>query len=85
MRSIHGMMLLDSHPDYLILGRNLDVYREFLKGMQEQNQDLYHVLPIEVGEWWQERNAFVGRNISGRASISRNIKDTQTQALSFIL
>ena len=85
LRSINGMILLDSHPDYLMLGKNLDVYREFLEGMQRRKDGLYHALPAEVGEWWQERSETVGGNISGRASITKIIKNTQTQSLSFIL
>ena len=85
LQSVNGMMLLDTHPDYLKLGNNLDVYREFLDGMQMQTRDLFCALPSEVGAWWQERTAMIGGNISGRASITRIIKDNQTQTLSFIL
>ena len=85
LRNVHGMMLLDTHSDYLLLGKNLEVYRKFLDGMAEQKDTLFHALPSEVGAWWQKRSAMTGDKLSVSATITRIINNTDSKTLSLVL
>ena len=50
-----GMILLDSHPDYLQSPHHLKVYQQFLESMCLLKDKLWHALPSEVGSWWRDR------------------------------
>lgn len=50
----HGMVLLNSHPDYLIDKENWNVYENFLISMKEKT-GYWHTIPQEVASWWRSR------------------------------
>jgi peptidoglycan/xylan/chitin deacetylase (PgdA/CDA1 family) len=50
----HGMVLLNSHPDYLSDQKNWDVYNRFLMEMK-QRQGYWHALPRDAAKWWVDR------------------------------
>ncbi len=54
IRAYHGMVLLNTHPDYLLDKTTWKVYAEFLQGMSEMD-GCWHVLPKEVAQWWKTR------------------------------
>jgi hypothetical protein len=55
IESYHGMVLLNSHPDYM---RDdvalLEIYREFLYEVRERG-GFWHALPRDVARWWRAR------------------------------
>lgn len=53
----YGMVLLNSHPDYLLKPGGMAVYEALLARMA-QRQHAWHALPREVAEWWRGRAAF---------------------------
>lgn len=55
LRSLAGMALLITHPDYLDTDSRLDVYRRFLEHLSQQ-QGIWHALPREVAHWWIDRD-----------------------------
>ncbi len=50
----HGMALLNTHPDYLMDGKALEIYTEFLQSMRQMRGD-WHALPRDVARWWKTR------------------------------
>jgi hypothetical protein len=59
LRSVHGMALALTHPDYLRAPRAWRIYSDFLRVMSER-RDFYHALPAEVARWWRVRGAAGG-------------------------
>ena len=55
LRSLAGMALLITHPDYLNTPSRLDVYRQFLEYLSAQ-RDVWYALPKEVVAWWRLRD-----------------------------
>jgi hypothetical protein len=49
-----GMVLVNSHPDYLRKPAHLAVYEQFL-GALTGRSDLWQALPREVARWWRDR------------------------------
>lgn len=54
LRSLAGMAMLVTHPDYLDTASRLDVYRRFLEFVAEQD-DCWKGLPHEISTWWRTR------------------------------
>jgi hypothetical protein len=58
-----GMVLLNTHPDYLRESTRLAVYEEFLRPMAQRRQRPepdgaaagWHALPRDVARWWWAR------------------------------
>lgn len=50
----HGMVLLNSHPDYLGTKENWNVYKDFLTRMKEKG-GYWHATPKNVAAWWRSR------------------------------
>ena len=50
----HGLVNLDTHPDYLIEQDRLDLYDEFLGRLAKLERG-WHALPREVASWWKDR------------------------------
>ena len=50
----HGLVNLDTHPDYLIEQDRLDLYDRFL-GWLTKLEGGWHVLPRDVASWWKDR------------------------------
>ena len=59
LRSVHGMALLITHPDYLRSPQTWRIYSDFLRTMRERG-DYYHALPREVARWWRARASATG-------------------------
>jgi hypothetical protein len=55
IREYCGLVLLNSHPDYLSNPVTRHVYEEFLQAMSGRG-DYWHVLPREVARWWRARS-----------------------------
>jgi hypothetical protein len=54
IRDHRGMVLLNTHPDYLKNPITWTVYEHFLRAMKDRS-DYYHALPREVARWWRAR------------------------------
>lgn len=50
----HGMVLLNSHPDYLKQPSNLKIYSTFLSEMKRR-RNYWHALPRDIAKWWRKR------------------------------
>lgn len=50
----YGMVLVNTHPDYLKDGATWRVYLDFLRAMKER-EGYWHALPREVARWWRGR------------------------------
>ncbi len=50
----HGLVNLDTHPDYLVEQGRLDLYDEFL-GSLTALKGGWHALPRDVASWWKDR------------------------------
>lgn len=50
-----GMALLNTHPDYLVDPRIMDIYTKFLQAVQEKGH-YWHALPFDVARWWRRRS-----------------------------
>ncbi len=55
IRSVGGMALLNSHPDYLREGPLWPMYEQFLRQVREGSDEQWHALPREVARWWRAR------------------------------
>jgi len=54
IKQYYGMVLLNTHPDYLKNAINWRVYSEFLEAMSVQ-RGCWNGLPREVANWWRKR------------------------------
>jgi hypothetical protein len=50
----HGMILLNTHPDYLSQPVTWRVYADFLQAMRRR-EGYWHALPREAARWWRAR------------------------------
>jgi len=50
----HGMVLVNTHPDYLSDPVTWKVYADFLQAMRHRD-GYWHALPREVARWWRVR------------------------------
>lgn len=50
----HGLVNLDTHPDYLIEPERLDLYDQFL-GWLTKREGGWHALPRDAASWWKDR------------------------------
>ncbi len=50
----HGMILLITHPDYLMEKDHLKKYEELLSYLKSLN-NIWYCLPKEITEWWKNR------------------------------
>ena len=55
LHKYHGMVLLNTHPDYLKQPENWKVYEEFLKEMNSRRSTFWHALPYQAANWWRSR------------------------------
>jgi peptidoglycan/xylan/chitin deacetylase (PgdA/CDA1 family) len=55
LRSLAGMAMLVTHPDYLDVPERLRVYESFLEHLQSQSQ-CWFALPNEITQWWRQRD-----------------------------
>jgi hypothetical protein len=52
----HGLINLNTHPDYLDTPERLRMYEEFLVYLSS-HRDGWHALPRDVAGWWRTRSA----------------------------
>jgi peptidoglycan/xylan/chitin deacetylase (PgdA/CDA1 family) len=50
----YGMVLVNTHPDYLKDDATWKVYADFLQAMKER-EGYWHALPRDVARWWRMR------------------------------
>ena len=50
----YGMVLVNTHPDYLVDVVTWNTYSEFLQAMKER-EGYWHALPRDVARWWRAR------------------------------
>lgn len=55
LKSLAGMAMLVTHPDYLDVPERLRVYEAFLQFLQTQ-KECWFALPREVSQWWRQRD-----------------------------
>lgn len=60
LRSLAGMAMLVTHPDYLDTPGRLRPYRDFLGYLAEQS-DCWTTLPREIAAWWRIRDSLTVR------------------------
>jgi peptidoglycan/xylan/chitin deacetylase (PgdA/CDA1 family) len=60
IRSVGGMILMLTHPDYLREPSRLAQYRKVLEHIREWD-DTWRALPIEAAHWWRRRHASSAR------------------------
>jgi len=68
IKAFNGMVLINSHPDYLIKDNLLNIYKEFLIRIK-QEVDYWHALPREVAIWWSQRAKCNIKKIDGEWKI----------------
>lgn len=49
----NGMILIITHPDYLIEEQNFNLYRQLLEYLKNIPQ-AWHCLPYEMSDWWEK-------------------------------
>ena len=69
-----GMVLVNTHPDYLSDSVNWKVYTDFLQVMWHRD-GYWHALPREVARWWRFRadsggDAADARLVWGKAELN---------------
>jgi len=74
IKAFKGMVLVNTHPDYLIKDNLLNIYKEFLIRIRQEN-DYWHVLPKEVSEWWAQRAKRNIKKIDGEWKIYPPLAD----------
>ncbi|XZE17905.1 polysaccharide deacetylase family protein [Pirellulaceae bacterium SH449] len=55
LKSLSGMAMLITHPDYLDVPERLRVYESFLQHLQEQ-ANCWLALPSDIVRWWRTRD-----------------------------
>jgi peptidoglycan/xylan/chitin deacetylase (PgdA/CDA1 family) len=51
----HGMVMVNTHPDYLLNTRLMQIYTEFLCAMQSKS-NTWHATPGKIARWWKARH-----------------------------
>jgi hypothetical protein len=54
LRARGGMVLVDTHPDYLVDERIMGAYRDLLERYAD-DEGVWGALPSEVSGWWRRR------------------------------
>jgi peptidoglycan/xylan/chitin deacetylase (PgdA/CDA1 family) len=50
----HGMVLVNTHPDYLLNSSAWKIYTEFLESIKNR-AGYWHALPMHTARWWYKR------------------------------
>ncbi len=79
LREQGGMVLLVTHPDYLLDGEHLRAYGQFLE-LQAAEPDTWRALPHEVASWWRRRaDSHLERSGDGWAVVGPAAADGQVR------
>ena len=73
IKNFHGLVLLNTHPDYLIKKNLLNIYKEFLMKIKNE-PDYWHALPKDAAEWWRSRAECNLKKINGQWKIYPPLK-----------
>lgn len=68
IREKGGLVLLDTHPDYLVTDEYIKRYDQFLEFMAG-HQQMWYALPRDIARWWRDRDASVLRKRNGVLTI----------------
>jgi hypothetical protein len=55
LEKYYGIVLVNTHPDYLVDSVTWNVYAEFLQAMRIR-EGYWHALPRDVAHWWRARS-----------------------------
>ncbi len=55
VRQMHGMALINTHPDYLVKENARARYVTFLQTLSELREEFWNALPRETARWWRLR------------------------------
>jgi hypothetical protein len=55
IENVKGMVLINTHPDYMNTPERLEIYEQFLSAMC-QKRNAWHALPRDVARWWLDRH-----------------------------
>ncbi len=56
IRQMHGMALVNTHPDYMMVDHVRQMYADFLRALNEYRNEFWHALPYEIARWWRLRS-----------------------------
>jgi peptidoglycan/xylan/chitin deacetylase (PgdA/CDA1 family) len=59
IQKYHGMILINTHPDYLLNSEHLQIYIELLEAIKKMS-GIWRVLPAEIAGWWRKRTNIDG-------------------------
>jgi len=68
IKQFQGMVLMNTHSDYLIKKNLLNIYKEFLMKIKNEH-DYWHALPKDAAEWWRCRAKCNLKKINGEWKI----------------
>ena len=78
IEAYHGMVLLNTHPDYLTDKTNWEVYKAFLQAMKKR-RGYWHALPKEVARWWRKRCQYTQKQ--GLPDIAQGVVHLESKAI----
>ncbi len=81
VRSVGGMVLMITHPDYLDSEERRMAYRQFLEEISRWG-DAWHALPMEVARWWSGRLESYA-TLAGSNSVRLVTRDSRMRATIF--
>lgn len=64
----HGLVNINTHPDYFTTPARFAMYEEFLSHMAAQ-RGCWHALPREVASWWKARRRMGWERMGGSARV----------------
>jgi len=73
IKKLQGMVLMLVHPDYILTNNILDIYKNFLLEIKN-DQTYWHALPREVARWWHSRSNRKLKKIKGEWQIYPPLK-----------
>jgi peptidoglycan/xylan/chitin deacetylase (PgdA/CDA1 family) len=63
IQKYHGMVLVNTHPDYLFNSFTWKIYSEFLQSMKNRS-GYWHALPMDTARWWYNRRNAINSNLT---------------------
>jgi hypothetical protein len=78
-----GMVLVNTHPDYLSVPVNWKVYTDFLQAMRHR-EGYWRALPREAARWWSERATSVLDQFQLRAILREEDRDLEPSEICLV-
>jgi peptidoglycan/xylan/chitin deacetylase (PgdA/CDA1 family) len=82
LRCYRGMVLINSHPDYLQKPAVWEAYSAFLKTMKEMS-NVWNPLPVEAARWWRQRMG--ADSSSGESPLAITYREARLQENHLVL